>query len=129
VKLRETYKAPLRAAYDRQSGKAGQDCQAESNNGQQPYNICMGRVADEAEKDFDVFYSNLQMLCHDRNQLSTLQDSQKNWLAYKDSALKAARALWPEGSGAPGFLAEVHLRLVRYHMRELNETYALNIAQ
>ena len=89
----------------------------------------MGRVADEAEKDFDVFYSNLQMLCHDRNQLSTLQDSQKNWLAYKDSALKAARALWPEGSGAPGFLAEVHLRLVRYHMRELNETYALNIAQ
>jgi hypothetical protein len=36
---------------------------------------------------------------------------------------------WPNGTGAPGFAGEVHLSLVRDHMRELHEIYGLNIAQ
>jgi uncharacterized protein YecT (DUF1311 family) len=129
VKQRETYKAPLKAAYDRQITITGKDCQAESKDGQQPYNVCMGQAGVQADKDFAAFYRNLQMLCHDQDQLSTLQDSQRAWVTYADSAMKAARACWPDGTGAPGFAAEVYLSLVRNHMRELNEIYGQNISQ
>jgi uncharacterized protein YecT (DUF1311 family) len=129
VEQRETYKAPLKAAYDRQITMAGKDCQAESKAGQQPYNVCMGQADGQADKDFAAFYRNLQMLCHNQDDLSALQASQRAWLTYADSAMKAAHACWPDGSGAPGFAAQVYLSLVRNHMRELNEIYGLNIAQ
>jgi uncharacterized protein YecT (DUF1311 family) len=83
----------------------------------------------QSDKDFAAYYANLQMLCHDQNQLTTLQNSQKAWVTYEDSAIKAAHASWPNGSGAPGFASEVYLSLVRNRMRELNEIYGLNIAQ
>jgi uncharacterized protein YecT (DUF1311 family) len=129
VQQREAYKAPLKAAYDRQIKMTGKDCQPESEKGQQPYNVCMGQAEGQADKDFAAFYGNLQMLCHDQNQLTTLQNSQRAWVAYADSAMKAAHASWSEGSGAPGFAAAVYLSLVRNRMRELNEIYGLNIAQ
>jgi uncharacterized protein YecT (DUF1311 family) len=129
VKQRETYKAPLKAAYDRQITITGKDCQAESKEGQQPYNVCMGQAWVQADKDFAAFYRNLQMLCHNQDELSTLQDSQRAWVTYADSAMKAAHACWPDGTGAPGFAAEVYLSLVRNHMRELNEICGLNISQ
>src|ERR1035441_9994178 len=50
VEQRETYKAPLRAAYDRQITMTGKDCQAESEAGQQPYNVCMGQADVQADR-------------------------------------------------------------------------------
>lgn len=129
VKQRETYKSPLKSAYDRQIGMTGKNCQAESKVGQQPYNVCMGQADEQADKDFAIFYKNLQMLCHDQNELTTLQDLHKTWLSYKESAMKAAHAAWPGGTGASGFSPQVYLSLVRDHMRELHEIYGLNIAQ
>jgi uncharacterized protein YecT (DUF1311 family) len=129
VERRETYKAPLKTAYDRQIAMTGKDCEAESKSGQQPYNVCMGEADVQADKDFAVFYRNLQMLCGNQEELSTLQASERAWQAYADAAMKATHANWPEGSGAPGFAAQVYLSLVRNHMRELNEIYGLNIAQ
>jgi hypothetical protein len=129
VKLRETYKGPLKSAYARQIAMADKDCHAESVQGQQPYNICMGLAAQQADKDFAVFYNNLQMLCHDQDQLRTLQAFEATWRMYKGSAMKATRASWPDGTGAPGFAGQVYLSLVRNHMRELNEIYGLNITQ
>jgi uncharacterized protein YecT (DUF1311 family) len=129
VEQRQTYKPFLKAAYDRQITATGKDCQNESTTGQQPYNICMGQADAQADKDFAVFYKNLQMLCHTQEQLSTLQASQRVWVIYRDSAMKATHASWPDGSGAPGFAAGVYLSLVRNHMRELNEIYGLNISQ
>jgi uncharacterized protein YecT (DUF1311 family) len=129
VEQREMYKAPLKAAYDRQIAMTGKDCQAESKSGQQPFNICMGQADGQADRDFAVFYRNLQMLCHSQDQLSTLQASQRAWLTYADSAMKAAHASWPDGSGAPGFAAGVYLGLVRNRMRELMEIYGLNVSQ
>jgi uncharacterized protein YecT (DUF1311 family) len=129
VQQRETYKVPLKAAYDRQIAMTGKDCQRESEKGQQPYNVCMGQAEGQADKDFAAFYANLQMLCHDQNQLTTLQNSQRAWATYADSAIQAAHASWPDGSGAPGFAAAVYVSLVRNRMRELNEIYGLNIAQ
>jgi uncharacterized protein YecT (DUF1311 family) len=105
------------------------DCQTEDDRGQQQYNICMGQADEEADKDFAIFYNNLQMLCHDQDQLATLQDSEKTWKIYSESAMKAARAAWPNGTGAPGFAGQVYLSLVRDYMRELNEIYGLNISQ
>lgn len=127
VRQREHYKIPLRSAYKRQMDLSGKDCS--SVQGQQPYNICMGRAGVQADSDFAVFYNNLQMLCHDRAQLKTLQSSEETWLVYKQSAMNAAFASWPEGTGAPGFAGEVYLSLVRDRMRELHEIYGLNISQ
>jgi uncharacterized protein YecT (DUF1311 family) len=129
VKQRETYKRPLKSAYERQTSMIGKDCQAESRQGQQPYNICMGQANEQADKDFAIFYNNLQMLCNDQDQLTTLQASEKAWQMYKDSAMKAAHASWPDGTGASGFAGEVYLSLVRDHIHELDEIYGLNIAQ
>ena len=129
VKVRETYKVPLKSAYARQIALAGKDCQAESNQGQQPYNICMGQAGELADKDFAVFYNSLQMLCRDQDQLTTLQAFEATWQAYKGSAMKATHASWPDGTGAPGFAGQVYLSLIRNHMRELDEIYGLNIAQ
>lgn len=129
VKLRETYKGPLKAAYARQIVLAGKDCQAESDQGQQPYNICMGQAGEQADKDFAVFYNHLQMLCHDQVELTTLHAFEATWQAYKDSAMKATHASWPDGTGASGFASQVHLSLIRNHMRQLDEIYGLNIAQ
>jgi uncharacterized protein YecT (DUF1311 family) len=129
VEQRETYKASLKSAYDRQIAMAGKDCQAESEAGQQPFNVCMGQADLQADKDFAVFYRNLQMLCHNQDQLSTLQAFQSAWMTYADTVMKAAHACWPAGSGASGFAAGMYLSLVRNHMRELHEIYGLNIAQ
>lgn len=129
VMQRERYKAPLKSAYDRQNALRDKDCQAQSEAGQQPYNVCMGEATEQADQDFAIFYKNLQMLCHAQDELATLQVSHKTWLSYKDSAMKAAHAAWPKGTGAPGFAAQVYLSLVRDHMRELREIYGLNIAQ
>jgi uncharacterized protein YecT (DUF1311 family) len=127
VKQRETYKVPLKSAYDRQMAATGKDCQAVQ--GQQPYNVCMGHVSVQADKDFAIFYNDLQMVCHNQDQLATLQASEKAWLRYKDSAMKATFAAWPDGTGASGFAGGVYVSLVRNRMRELNGIYALNIAQ
>jgi cytochrome c551/c552 len=128
VKLRETYKAPLKSAYKRQTSMTGNDCQAEIK-WQQPYNVCMGQATVRADEDYAIFFNNLQMLCHDQNQLTTLQAFEKVWQMYKDGAMKATHAAWPEGTGAAGFAGQVYLSLVRDHMRELEEIYGLNIAQ
>jgi uncharacterized protein YecT (DUF1311 family) len=129
VNLRETYKGPLKSAYARQIALTGKDCNVESDQGQQPYTICMGHADEQADKDFAVFYNNLQMLCHDQAQLATLQSFEATWQLYKDSAMKATHASWPDGTGAPGLAGQVYLSLVRNHMRELDEIYGLNIAQ
>jgi uncharacterized protein YecT (DUF1311 family) len=129
VKLRENYKRPLKSAYDRQVAMTGKDCQPESKQGQQPYNICMGQASEQADTDFAIFYNNLQMLCHDQRQLETLQEFEKTWLTYRDSAIKATHASWPDGTGASGFASEVYLSVIRNHMRELAKIYGLNIAQ
>jgi uncharacterized protein YecT (DUF1311 family) len=109
--------------------KNDKDCQAESQQGQQPYNICMGQAEQQADNDLALFYNNLQMLCHDLDQLTTLQASEKAWRLYRDSLITATHAAWPDGSGAPGFASQVRLSLVRDRMRELHEIYGLNIAQ
>lgn len=127
VAARETYKKPLKLAFARQMDQAGKDCQ--NTSGQQPYNVCIGEADEAADGDFATFYNSLQMLCHDQDQLLTLQQSEKQWKAYIDSAMKAARSAWPDGSGAPGFAGQVYLSLVRDYMRELSEIYSLNIAQ
>ena len=129
IKFRATYKEPLKSAYARQMALVGRDCQAESNQGQQPYNICMGQAGVQADKDYAIFYNNLQMLCHNQDQLTTLQEFEATWQAYKDSAMKATHSSWPDGTGASGFAGEVYLSLLRNHMLELDEIYGLNIAQ
>jgi uncharacterized protein YecT (DUF1311 family) len=129
VEQREAYKTPLKSAYERQISMTDKDCQAASDQGQQPYNICMGHAGEQADIGFAIFYNNLQMLCHDQDQLAALQASEKAWQPYKDSTLKATHAAWPDGTGAPGFLGQVYLSLVRDRMRELHEIFGLNIAQ
>jgi uncharacterized protein YecT (DUF1311 family) len=128
VKARETYKAPLKAAYEREMALAGKDCKETSDQGQQPYNACMGKAGMQAQMDYTIFYNNLQMLCHDQNQLTALQIYQKAWTAYRENAMSAALASWPNGSGAPGFYSLVYLKLVRDSMQELATIYDLNIS-
>ena len=129
VRQRATYKGPLKAAYQRQISVLGKDCEAEADQGEQPYNVCMGQASKQADEDYAMFYNNLQMLCHDQDQLSTLQATEKAWKKYEDSALKATQAAWSDGSGASGFYSQVYLLLVRDHMRDLHEIFGLNIAQ
>ena len=129
VARREVYKVPLKAAYERQMALVGKDCTAASDQGQQPYNICMGHEGVQADADFASFYDNLQMLCHDQAQLSGMQTSERVWEKYRDSAMESARAAWANGTGAPGFSGEVYLNLVRDRMRELREIFGLNVAQ
>ncbi len=128
VKQREIYKAPLKAAVAREKGPAENECAAEFN-AQQPYNICMGQASEHADQDHAIFYNNLQMLCHDRAQLTTLQASEHVWRSYRDSAMKATRAAWPDGTAAPGVAGQVYLQLIRDRMRELETIYGMNIAQ
>jgi len=127
VEERAVYKVPLKSAYQRQM--LDKDCEVESNQGQQPYNICMGNADEQADKDYAIFYNNLQLLCHDQDQLRTLQSSEQAWRTYRDAMGKATQASWPEGTGAPGFAGEVHLLLLRNRMRELYQIYGLNITQ
>lgn len=127
IKQRDTYKGPVKFAYDRQNAMTGKDCQSEQ--GQQPYNVCMGEAVEQAEKDLAIFYRNLQMLCHSQDQLATLQTMDKAWLSYEESGMKAAHAAWPDGSGAPAFASHVHLSFIRDHMREMKELFALNLFQ
>jgi hypothetical protein len=129
VRQRETYKEPLKSAYARQMSLSDKDCRVEMNQGQQPYNICMGRANEQSDNDYAIFYNNLQLLCHDQDQLKTLQASEKVWRTYLHAMGEATHASWPEGTGAPGFAGEVSALLVRNRMRELDKIYGLNISQ
>jgi uncharacterized protein YecT (DUF1311 family) len=128
VKRREVYKVPLKAAYARQIALTDRDCLAESAQ-QQPYNICMGHAEEQADADYAVFYNNLQLICHGPEELTAMQASEKVWHAYRDSAMQAEHAAWPDGTGAPGFAAQVSLTLLRNRMSELRLIFGLNIAQ
>jgi uncharacterized protein YecT (DUF1311 family) len=129
VRQRMIYKEPLKSAYERQTSMSDKDCAVEMNQGQQPYNICIGRAAEQTDNDYAIFYNNLQLLCHDQDQLKTLQASERVWRTYRDALEKATHASWPEGTGARGFAGEVYLLLVRNRMRELSKIYGLNITQ
>ena len=129
VEERAIYKVPLKSAYQRQITMSDKDCAIEANQGQQPYNICIGKADEQADRDYATFYNNLQLLCRDQDQLRTLQSSEQAWRAYLNAMEKARHASWPEGTGAPGFASDVHLFLMRSRMRELYKIYALNIAQ
>jgi uncharacterized protein YecT (DUF1311 family) len=129
VRQRAIYKEPLKSAYERQISMSDKDCAVEMNQGQQPYNICMGKAGEQTRKDYVIFYNNLQLLCHDQDQLKTLQASEKAWQSYRDAIGKATYASWSEGTGAPGFAGEVSQLLVRNRMRELYKIYGLNITQ
>jgi hypothetical protein len=37
-------------------------CEVEANQGQQPYNICMGKAEEQIDEDYASFYNNLQLL-------------------------------------------------------------------
>jgi uncharacterized protein YecT (DUF1311 family) len=129
IQQRAVYKVPLKSAYERQMGMSDKDCEIETHQGQQPYNICMGKAAEQTEGDYATFYNNLQLLCHDQDQLRTLQSSEQAWRMYRDAMEKAVNASWPEGTGAAGFSGEAELLLIRNRMRELYKIYGLNIAQ
>ena len=129
VRQRAVYKEPLKSAYEHQMSLSDKDCRVEMDQGQQPYNICTGRADEQARNDYAIFYNNLQLLCHDQDQLKTLQASERIWRTYLHSMGEATHASWPEGTGAPGFAGEVSLLLVRNRMRELNKIYGLNITQ
>jgi uncharacterized protein YecT (DUF1311 family) len=129
IKQRAIYKVPLKSAYARQLAMSDKACEVEANQGQQPYNICMGKAEEQIDEDYASFYNNLQLLCHDQEQLRTLRSSEKVWLTYLDAMEKATQASWSEGTGASGFASEVHLLLMRNRMRELYKIYSLNIAQ
>jgi uncharacterized protein YecT (DUF1311 family) len=120
---------PLKSAYGRQIAATGKDCQTESKQGQQPYNVCMGQATEQGDRDFAIFYKNLQMLCHDPGELTALQSAHKAWLSYEERGSDAAHAAWSSGTGAPGFAAQVYLSFLRNHMRELAEIYGLNLSQ
>lgn len=49
--------------------------------------------------------------------------SEQLWHAYLEAATTSARHQFGGGTGAPGFEMETHLRLVRSHMRELDNMY------
>jgi uncharacterized protein YecT (DUF1311 family) len=129
IQQRAAYKVPLKSAYERQMAMSDKDCEKEANEGQQPYNTCMGKAAEQAEEDYATFYNNLQLLCHDQDQLRTLQFSEQAWRTYRDAMEKAANASWSEGTGAAGFSSEAELLIIRNRMRELYKIYGLNIAQ
>lgn len=129
VQKRMAYKERLKLAYSRQTALSGKDCEAESKQGQQPYNICMGLATEGANRDYAIFYNNLQMLCHDQSQMTALQSSETSWAAYRESALRATHASWPDGTGASGFASQVNLLLIRDRMHELFEIFGLNIDQ
>ena len=129
VEQRAIYKVPLKSAYERQMTMSHEDCEAEVSQGQQPYNICMGKANEQTDRDYATFYNNLQLLCHDQDQLRTLQSSEQAWRMYRDAMGKATYASWPEGTGAPGFAGEVSLLLMRNRMRELYKIYGLNVTQ
>lgn len=129
IKQREIYKAPLKSAFERQMAMSDKDCEAEAKRGQQPYNICIGKAEEQTDNDYSSFYNNLQLLCHDQDQLRTLQSSELAWQTYRDAMGTATHASWSEGSGASGFAGEVHLLLLRNRMRELYKIYGLNVAQ
>ena len=101
----------------------------EADQGQQPFNICIGQADEQARKDYATFYNNLQMLCHDQDQLIALQMSEASWISYRENAMKAANVSWPDGTASPGVVGRVYLSLVRDRMNELYETYDLNISQ
>jgi uncharacterized protein YecT (DUF1311 family) len=127
VKQRETYKQPLKAAYERQTALIQKDCQLESQ--QLAYNICMGQASEQADKDYATFYNNLQMLCHNDEQLAGLQAFEKVWLVYRNGGVKATRFSWPNGTAASGVVSRVYLSMVRQHMSVLLQIYDLNVSQ
>jgi hypothetical protein len=100
IKQRAIYKVPLKSAYARQLAMSDKACEVEANQGQQPYNICMGKAEEQIDEDYASFYNNLQLLCHDQEQLRTLQSSEKVWLTYLDAMEKSDASLMVGGDGS-----------------------------
>jgi uncharacterized protein YecT (DUF1311 family) len=104
-------------------------CEVAANQGQQPYNynICMGKAEEQTDSDYAGFYNNLQLLCHDQDQLVTLQSSEQAWQTYRDAMEARHASSRSDGTRAPGLASRVHLLLVRNRMRELYTMYDLNL--
>ncbi|MGI4829819.1 MAG: hypothetical protein ACRYFU_16735 [Janthinobacterium lividum] len=114
------------------------------------FNVCFGRavdVADQHMKTYEQALSQLLVLEPPGATLSNtpsmpgpagpsrtpaqdlieFQNIEELWHTYLKAAPEAAFHQFDGGTGGPSFELETHLRLVRDHLRELNDIYGMTL--
>src|SRR4051812_33308843 len=92
-------------------------------------NMCLGRVRDEAQKNFDEFYKNLFALLEgiDNSPQERLDDAQAQWLEYRKQSCAAVEAMYKGGSIMPSRVMRCEISLTRSRMNDLADLYDLTL--
>jgi uncharacterized protein YecT (DUF1311 family) len=88
-------------------------------------NMCLGKVSDDTQKDFDEFYKNLFAVLEgvDNGPQEKLDDAQAQWLEYRKRSCAAVSAFWKGGSIMPSRVTRCEISLTRSRMNDLADLY------
>jgi uncharacterized protein YecT (DUF1311 family) len=105
-----------------QLSKEGKDCQEARDNSEDK--ACIGEVLQQTERDFGVFYDNLEALL-DSPGRANLEQAQREWLGYRQKSCSAIDEFFREGSARAGMTTRCEIQLTRSRMKDLDALYNL----
>jgi uncharacterized protein YecT (DUF1311 family) len=118
----ERYRKGAHAALLSQMSKEGKDCVGADTT--YAANICLGKVSEETQKDFDQFYKNLvALLDNAESAQEKLEEAQDQWEQYRTKTCDAVDETHKGGSIRPSANMECYIRLARSRMRDLDFLY------
>jgi uncharacterized protein YecT (DUF1311 family) len=110
------------AALNSQESKEGKDCPGADTA--YAANMCLGKVSEETQKDFDQFYKNLLALLDDAaSAQEKLEQAQDQWEQYRTKTCDAIDELYKGGTIRPSANMECYIKLARSRMRDLDYLY------
>jgi uncharacterized protein YecT (DUF1311 family) len=120
---RKQYQKDAQAALLSQTSKEGKDCPGADTT--YAANICLGKVSEATQKDFDAFYKNLLALMDDSEDSGQekLEEAQDQWEQYRTKTCDAVDEMNKGGSIRPSTNMECYIRLARSRMRDLDYLY------
>lgn len=108
-----------KAALDREL-KAGSTTPCHATNTRDALE-CQGKVIDQAQHDYDEFYSDLKSLLGSDDH--GLESANQLWLKYRQSSCDAINAFYRPGTYANEAYGKCMITLTRDRMRELDAIY------
>jgi uncharacterized protein YecT (DUF1311 family) len=105
-----------------QLSKEGKDCAQARDNSEDK--ACIGEALQQTEKEFGVFYDNLEELL-DSASRTNLEQAQQQWLGYRRKSCSAIDEFFREGSARAGMTTRCEIQLTRSRMKDLDALYNL----
>lgn len=116
------YQKTAQTALQSQASQEGKDCPNAAS--MYDVNTCMRRVADQTNRDFDLFYQSLlSIISSNQDSADRLKKAEDQWMQYRQLTCDAIFDFYKPGTIAPSAQMQCEVQLTRSRMRDLEAIY------